>query len=149
EFEQGVDRLHRVGQRYPVQVDVPLVTYGEHLTRGDGERLLSFDEWVWRWIRRKQMLADQVLDAAFDVSESRDAAIRRAISKALREVETAGGAITAPPPPPDSAQAEHRRLLGRLRGLSRHRAGAFFRDAAASAPFLALNDSSPSAKLAQ
>jgi hypothetical protein len=149
EFEQGVDRLHRVGQKYPVQVEAPIVSYGEQLTRADGEPLQSFDQWVWDWICRKQMLADQVLDAAFDVSEYTNRAIRRAIAQGMREIEQAGGAVIAPPPPPDSAAAKHRRLLGRYRSLPRKQAAKLFEDPRASEEFLRANDESGSAKLAQ
>jgi SAM-dependent methyltransferase len=149
EFEQGVDRLHRVGQKLPVRVDVPVVAFGEQLTRADGEPLESFDEWVWKWIRRKQLLADQVLDATFDVSEYRDSQIRRAIAQALRAVEDAGGAVIAPAPPADTPAAEHRRSVGRLRGMPRERAAEAFREPGASQRFLAANDASPSARLAQ
>jgi superfamily II DNA or RNA helicase len=149
EFEQGIDRLHRVGQRFPVRVDVPLVTFGEHLVHADGEPLQSFDQWVWDWIRRKQRLADQVLDAAFDISEYQDSQIRKAISRALKAIEESGGAVIAPAPPPESAAAEHRRQLGRLRGLPRQRAAERFEDPAASQQFLTANDASTSARLAQ
>jgi superfamily II DNA or RNA helicase len=149
EFEQGVDRLHRVGQHYPVQVEVPIVSYGEQLLQADGEGLQSFDEWVWQWILRKQLLADQVLDAAFDVSEYKDTAIRRAITQALKDIEKLGGTLIAPPPPPDSEQALHRRLVGRYRALPRNRVAELFQKPGMSERFLALNDASLSAKLAQ
>ncbi len=149
EFEQGVDRLHRVGQKLPVRVDVPIVTFREQLTRADGEVLESFDEWVWGWIQRKQLLADQVLDAAFDVSDYKDAAVRRAIAQALRAVEESGGAVIAPAPPVDSPAAEHRRVVGRLRGMPRERAAEQFREPGVSEQFLTANDASPSARLAQ
>jgi hypothetical protein len=149
EFEQGVDRLHRVGQRFPVRVDVPVVAFGEQLIRADGESLKSFDQGVWEWIRRKQRLADQVLDAAFDVSEYKDSQIRKAIARALKAVEESGGAVIAPAPPAESAAAEQRREVGRLRAMPRQRAAERFEDPAASERFLAANDSSLSARLAQ
>jgi superfamily II DNA or RNA helicase len=149
EFEQGVDRLHRVGQRFPVRVDVPVVVFGEQLIRADGNPLKSFDQGVWEWIRRKQRLADQVLDAAFDVSEYKDSQIRRAIGRALRAIQESGGAVIAPAPPAESAAAEHRREVGRLRGIPRQRAAERFQDPAASEAFLATNDASASARLAQ
>jgi hypothetical protein len=148
EFEQGVDRLHRVGQRFPVRVDVPVVAFGDQLIRADGEHLKSFDQGVWEWIRRKQRLADQVLDAAFDVSEYKDSQIRKAIASALKAVEASGGAVIAPAPPAESAAAEHRREVGRLRGMPRRRAAERFQDPSTSERFLAANDASASARLA-
>ena len=41
EFEQGIDRLHRIGQKYPVEIEVPLVSYGEQLTSAVGKHLAS------------------------------------------------------------------------------------------------------------
>ena len=150
EFEQGVDRLHRVGQRYPVSVDVPIVSFGGALTLADGDPVKSFDGWVWDLIASKQRLADQVLDAAFDVSGYAPGQVRRAIRNMLRTLDDAGGAVVAPPPPEDSAQAEHRRRLGRYRGLPRERAAeVFLRDLDASREFLQENDASRASQLAQ
>ena len=127
----------------------PNCTFGEQLRPADNEPLQSFDEWVWAWIRRKHVLADQVLDAAFDVSEYKDTQIRKAIAKAINTIEEAGGVVIAAAPPVDSAVAEHRRDVGRLRGMPRPRAAERFRDSAASERFLVANDASPSARLAQ
>jgi SAM-dependent methyltransferase len=150
EFEQGVDRLHRIGQRLPVSVDVPIVTFGEQLTRADGGPVPSFDEWVWdSLLAPKRRLADQVLDAAFDVSAYSDRAIRNAIKKVLDAAEQAGGMVLLPPPPAESHAARHRREVGRLRAMPRNRAGEQFNEPGASEEFLAANDASASARLAQ
>jgi SAM-dependent methyltransferase len=150
EFEQGVDRLHRVGQRFPLTVDVPLVTFGDQLPRADGEPLPSFDEWIWNdLLGPKQRLSDQVLDAAFDVSAYSDRAIRDAIKKVLDAAEKAGGVVLLPPPPVESDAARHRREVGRLRGIPRQRAAQQFKDPSASVAFLAANDASASSRLAQ
>ncbi|MDP9358966.1 MAG: SNF2-related protein [Chloroflexota bacterium] len=150
EFEQGVDRVHRVGQRLPVTVDVPVVGFGDQLVRADGEPLPSFDEWVWdALLAPKRRLADQVLDAAFDVSAYSDLAIRKAIRTVLEAADEAGGVVVLPPPPADSPAAEHRRAVGRLRGMPRERAAEAFREEGASERFLAANDASPSTRLAQ
>ncbi|MDP9370326.1 MAG: SNF2-related protein, partial [Chloroflexota bacterium] len=94
EFEQGVDRLHRVGQRFPVTVDVPVVTFGDQLVGADGEQLPSFDEWIWNsLLAPKRRLADQVLDASFDVSAYTDRAIRNAIRKVLDKADEGGGVV--------------------------------------------------------
>lgn len=149
EFEQSVDRLHRVGQRLPVQVDVPIVNFGDALTRADGELLKSFDGWVWDLLERKQLLADQVLDAAFDVSDYGEKRVSKAIRDMLRSLEKTGGAVVAPAPPEDSPAAEHRRMLGRYRALPRAlTADLFRRDPEVSHRFLEANDASKSARLA-
>lgn len=149
EFEQGIDRLHRIGQKYPVEIEVPLVSYGEQLTNAQGERLLSFDEWVWEIISRKQVLSDQVLDAVYDVSEYTGKAVRSAISNSLKELERKGGPIIAPEPPKESEQSKHRHQIARYRGLPRRHVAEKFSDPDVSKRFLEMNDASPSARLAQ
>lgn len=150
EFEQAVDRLHRVGQRFAVQIEVPIVTFPPTFTRADGEPLSSFDGWVWDLIASKERLADQVLDAAFDVSGYTQGKVQRAIRDMLRALHDAGGAVLAPPPPEDSPAAEHRRALGRYRALPRQRAAdIFLRNPDVSVTFLRENDASRSAILAQ
>ncbi len=149
EFEQGVDRLHRIGQKFPVEIEVPLVSYGEQLTSAEGGRLLSFDEWVWEIISRKQVLSDQVLDAVYDVSEYTGKAVRNAISNSLKNLERDGGPVIAPAPPEESEQSKHRHQVARYRGMPRRRVAEMFSEPNVSKQFLEMNDASPSAKLAQ
>jgi len=129
---------------------VPIVSFGGALTTADGEPVKSFDGWVWDLIASKQRLSDQVLDAAFDVSGYAPGQVRRAIRNMLRALDEAGGAVVAPPPPEESEQAEHRRRLGRYRGLARERvAEIFLHDREVSRRFLEKNDASRASTLAQ
>ena len=49
-------------------------------------------------ISHKQVLADQVLDGLYDVSQFKDSTVKKAISKALRDLERGGGPMVAPAP---------------------------------------------------
>lgn len=146
EFEQGIARLHREGQRLPVTVEV-LQTTTTALLR-DGSAHHTLDERIWALIEGKRELSDVAIDGKYDTTDAAakvQKALRRWLQQA-REVGVEPLAVERRSTVQSEAQ-KWRGEIGRLRGLSAAHADEVFADPAYTHQFLAHLETSAATQL--
>jgi len=146
EFEQGLARLHREGQKQTVRVDVLQTT--TTATLRDGSAYHTLDERIWALIEGKRELSDVAIDGKYDTTDAADKvqkALRRWLKQA-REIGVEPLAVERRPETQSEAQ-RWRGEIGRLRGLSATRADEAFADPEYTRQFLAHLETSTAAKL--
>ena len=147
EFDQGIARLHREGQKRQVTVDV--LQTSTSLRLRDGVPLQTIDQQVWNLVLRKGELARSAIDGAYAVSDDRKhvlKALHRWLKHA-RKIGTEPLAIRQRPAEQSEAQ-QWRRELARLRGMSATQAHEQFAEPAYAQAYLAHLESSHAAKVA-
>jgi SAM-dependent methyltransferase len=145
EFDQGIARLHREGQKHRVVVDVLLTTSNARLH--DGSPLRTIDQRIWDLILGKRELSDIAIDGIYSTSDTATK-VRKALHRWLRQVREIGvEPLSAELRPAElSAAQKWRGEIARLRGMSAARADELFRDPDYTHAFLAhLQTSSASA----
>lgn len=146
EFEQGISRLHREGQKNDVVVDVLLCESQNYMQ--NGQPFMSFDNNLWRFINSKQELSNIAIDGEYSTKDETKK-IKKALNKWLRDVKEIGfEPLTVKRRIDETSELQKwRGELGRLRGMDAGKADDKF-DVEFSKTFLEQNDSSTSAKLA-
>jgi SAM-dependent methyltransferase len=127
EFEQGVARLFREGQKRMVNVQV--LQSSLSVLAPDGSRISTVDERLWRLISGKRYLSDIAIDGQYEVADSANK-VQRALRRWLDQVRTIGSEPTLIQRRRDSmsdAQA-WRAELGRLRSLPAEKCDDVFAD---------------------
>lgn len=148
EFDQGIARLHREGQKHRVQVDVLLARTSLYLR--DGSPLETIDEQIWNLVLGKGDLARRAIDGVFPLSD--DAAhVRRALRRWLERARSLG---TEPlevyqRSAGQSAAERWRWEVARLRGMPSASADRVFHDVTYQQAYLAQLAHSPIARTAQ
>ena len=146
EFEQGIARLHREGQKQIVTVEVLQTT--TTLTLRDGAAQLTLDERIWALIEGKRDLSDVAIDGKYDITDAA-AKVQKALRQWLKQARDVGVEPLAVERRSDvQSSAQHwRGEIGRLRGLSAARADEVFADTEYTRQFLAHLETSAAAKL--
>ncbi len=147
EFEQGIARLHREGQKQTVRVDVLQTT--TTATLRDGSAHHTLDERIWSLIEGKRELSDVAIDGKYDTTDAAgkvQKALRRWLKQA-REIGVEPLAVERRPAVHSDAQ-KWRSEIGRLRALSAARADEVFADLEYTREFLAHLENSAVGKLA-
>ena len=148
EFDQGIARLHREGQKRQVMVDV--LQTSTSLRLRSGVPLQTIDQQVWNLVIRKGELARSAIDGAYTVSDDKKhvlKALHRWLKHA-REIGTEPLAVRQRPAEQSEAQ-RWRRELARLRGMSATQAHEQFAEPAYAQAYLAHLESSHAAKVAR
>ncbi len=147
EFEQGIARLDREGQKRRVNVDVLQTT--TTATLRDGSAHHTLDERIWALIENKRELADVAIDGKYDTTDAAAKVVKalRRWLKQAREIGVEPLAVERRPAEPTEAQ-RWRGEIGRLRGMSAARAEEVFADPEYTRQFLAHLETSTAAKLA-
>jgi hypothetical protein len=146
EFEQGMARLHREGQKHIVTVEVLQTTTTAMLRDGSAQHTL--DERIWALIEGKRELSDVAIDGKYDVTDAA-AKVQKALRRWLQQAREVGVEPLAVERRSDvqSEAQKWRGEIGRLRGLSAARADEVFADSDYTQQFLAHLKTSTAAKL--
>ena len=147
EFEQGIARLDREGQKRRVSVDVLQTTTTDTLRDGSAHHTL--DERIWALLEGKRELADVAIDGKYDTTDAADKVVKalRRWLKQAREIGVEPLAVERRPAEPTEAQ-KWRSEIGRLRGMSAARADEVFANPEYTRQFLAHLETSTAGKLA-
>lgn len=146
EFEQGIARLHREGQKQTVQVDIPQTTTTANLRDGSAHHTL--DERLWALLEGKRELSDVAIDGKYDTTEAA-AKVQKALRRWLQQAREIGVEPLAVERRSD-AQSEAQRWrgeIGRLRGMSATRVDEVFADPNYTRQFLTHLATSAAGKL--
>jgi len=135
EFDQGIARLHREGQKHRVVVDVLLTTTNELLH--DGSPLRTIDQRIWDLILGKRELSDVAIDGMYAATDAATK-VRKALHRWLKQIrETGIEPLVAKPRSAElSAAQKWRGEIARLRGMSAAKADELFASAAYTSAFL-------------
>jgi hypothetical protein len=135
EFEQGVARLYREGQRHTVTVDVLQTTSSGSLR--DGAAIHTLDERVWSLIEGKRDLSDVAIDGKYGTTDA-SLKVQQALRKWLKHAREIGvEPLAVSRRPAESSEAQRwRSELGRLRSLSSRKADEVFSNATYRREFL-------------
>lgn len=146
EFEQGIARLYREGQKQRVTVDVLQTTTTTMLR--DGSHLHTLDEKIWALIAGKRQLSDIAIDGKYDTTDA-DAKVRKAMRRWLKQAREIGvEPLVVERRPVEQTEAQRwRSEIGRLRALSSSKADEVFADPEYTEKFLAHLKTSRAAKL--
>ncbi len=146
EFEQGIARLHREGQKQRVTVEVLLTT--TVATLRDGSPHQTIDERIWALIKSKSELSDVAIDGKYDTSDS-DKKVKQALQRWLKQAREIGVEPLAVERRTDeqSDAQRWRSEIGRLRALSAARADEVFADPEYTRQFLVHLETSTASKL--
>jgi Hypothetical methyltransferase/SNF2-related domain len=87
EFDQGIARLHREGQKHRVVVDVLLTITTTHLQ--DGSPLLTIDQRIWGLIQGKRELSDIAIDGLYATTDAATK-VRKALHYWLKQIREIG-----------------------------------------------------------
>jgi hypothetical protein len=147
EFEQGIARLDREGQRRRVRADVLQTTTAAMLRDGSAHHTL--DERIWTLIEGKHELSDVAIDGKYDTTDAADKVVK-ALRRWLKQAREIGvEPLAVERRPAESTEAQRwRGEIGRLRGMSAARADEVFADPEYTRQFLAHLEKSTAAKLA-
>ncbi|HEV8717416.1 MAG TPA: SNF2-related protein [Candidatus Binatia bacterium] len=146
EFEQGIARLYREGQRQCVLVDVLQTT--TVATLNDRTALHTLDERIWDLIEGKRELSDVAVDGKYDTTDAA-AKVQRALRRWLKQAREIGVeplAVERRALEPSVAQ-KWRSEIARLRALSAAQADKVFADPEYTSEFLEHLKTSTAAKL--
>jgi hypothetical protein len=146
EFEQGIARLHREGQKQAVQVEVLQTTTSATLR--DGSALHTLDERIWYLIESKRELSDVAIDGKYDTTDAA-AKVQKALRRWLQQAREVGVEPLEVERRSDvqSEAQKWRGEIGRLRSLSAARADEVFADAEYTRQFLTHLETSQAAHL--
>jgi len=135
EFDQGIARLHREGQKHRVVVDVLLTTTNELLH--DGSPLRTIDQRIWDLILGKRELSDVAIDGMYSAIDAATK-VRKALHRWLKQIrETGVEPLVAKPRPAElSAAQKWRGEIARLRGMSAAKADELFASTEYTSAFL-------------
>jgi SAM-dependent methyltransferase len=126
EFEQGIARLDREGQRRLVHVDVLQTTTAATLR--DGAAIHTLDERIWDLIEGKRELAEVAVDGRYATDDAATK-VQRALRRWLRQAREVGVEPVAVERRPEPSAAQRwRGEIARLRGMSAARADDVFAD---------------------
>ena len=146
EFEQGIARLYREGQRQRVLVDVLQTTTAATLR--DSSALHTLDKHIWDLIEGKRELSDVAVDGKYDTTDAA-AKVQKALRRWLKQAREIGVeplAVERRTTELTGAQ-KWRSEIGRLRALSAAQADEVFADPEYTREFLAHLKTSIAAKL--
>jgi superfamily II DNA or RNA helicase len=146
EFEQGIARLHREGQKQRVNVAVLQTMIAATLR--DGSPHSTIDERIWELIESKRELSNVAIDGKYDATDSNTKVLKalRNWLKQAREIGVEPVAVERRPVEQSIAQ-RWRGEIGRLRGMSAARADELFADKEYTNQFLSHLENSNAAKL--
>lgn len=135
EFDQGIARLHREGQKHRVVVDVLLTTTNELLH--DGSPLCTIDQRIWALILGKRELSDVAIDGMYSAVDAATK-VRKALHRWLKQIrETGVEPLVAKPRPAElSAAQKWRGEIARLRRMSAAKADELFASPEYTSAFL-------------
>jgi Hypothetical methyltransferase/SNF2-related domain len=135
EFDQGIARLHREGQKHRVIVDVLLTTTNALLH--DGSPLRTVDQRIWDLILSKRELSDVAIDGVYATTDAATK-VRKALYRWLKQIrETGVEPLTAEQRPAElSAAQKWRGEIARLRGMSAAKADELFASTGYTSAFL-------------
>ena len=135
EFDQGIARLHREGQKHRVLVDVLLTTTKALLH--DGSPLRTIDQRIWDLILGKRELSDVAIDGMYSAIDAAKK-VRKALHRWLKQIrETGVEPLVAKPRPTElSAAQKWRGEIARLRGMSAAKADELFASTEYTSAFL-------------
>ncbi len=147
EFDQGIARLHREGQKHRVAVDVLLTTTNTLLH--NGSPLRTIDQRIWDLILGKRELSDVAIDGVYSTTDAATK-VRKALHQWLRQIrETGVEPVVAEQRPAElSAAQKWRGEIARLRGMSTTKADELFASAEYTSAFLDHLRTSPASQLA-
>lgn len=147
EFDQGIARLHREGQKHRVVVEVLLTTASLYLQ--DGSPLRTIDQRIWDLIARKRELSDVALDGQY-VTTDAATKVQKALRRWLKQIrETGVEPLVAEQRPVElSAAQKWRGEIARLRGMSAAQADELFANPQYTSDFLDHLRTSPASQLA-
>jgi len=135
EFDQGIARLHREGQKHRVVVDVLLTTTNALLH--DGSPLRTIDQRIWDLILGKRELSDVAIDGMYSAIDAATK-VRKALHRWLKQIrETGVEPLVAEQRPAELSAAQRwRGEIARLRGMSAAKADELFASAEYTSAFL-------------
>jgi SAM-dependent methyltransferase len=147
EFDQGIARLHREGQKSRVVVDVLLTTTNALLH--DGSLLRTIDQRIWDLILSKRELSDVAIDGMYSTTDAAKK-VRKALHRWLKQIrETGLEPLVAEQRPAElSAAQKWRGEIARLRGISAAKADELFASTEYTRAFLDHLRTSPASQLA-
>ncbi len=135
QFDQGVARLYREGQKERVRADVLQTT--TTTTLRDGSALSTLDERIWDFIEGKRELSDIAIDGKYDTTDAASK-VQKALRRWLKQAREIGvEPLAVERRRAEQTPAEHwRGEIGRLRGMSAAQADAVFADEEYTQKFL-------------
>jgi SAM-dependent methyltransferase len=142
EFEQGIARLHREGQKHRVCVSV--LQTKMLATRGDGSAYHTIDEQIWALIQGKRELSDVAVDGKYDTNGA-SAKVQKALHRWLKQTREMGVEPLAVERRSDeqSEAQKWRRQIAHLRAISTAKADELFAEPEYTRQFLAHLKNSP------
>ena len=146
EFEQGIARLHREGQRQRVLAEVLQTTTAATLR--DSSAVHTVDERIWDLLEGKRQLSDVAVNGKYETTNAA-AKVQKALRRWLKQAREIGiEPLAVERRPAEQTQAQKwRGEIGRLRALSATRADEVFADPEYTKEFLAHLKVSPAAIL--
>jgi superfamily II DNA or RNA helicase len=146
EFEQGIGRLDREGQKRRVAVDVLQAT--STIALRDGSPLHTLDEQLWSLIESKRQLSDLAVDGRFEIDDAGEK-VQRALRRWLKQARESGvEPISFKQRQPASDAQRWRGEVGRLRAMSSAEADDYFADDERTREFLKHLETSKTSALA-
>src|SRR5258707_2898427 len=147
EFDQGIARLHREGQKHRVVVDV-LLTMTNALLH-DGSLLRTIDERIWDLILGKRELSDVAIDGMYATTDAATK-VQKALRRWLKQIrETGVEPLVAEQRPTElSAAQKWRGEIARLRAMGAAKADELFANDEYTSAFLDHLRTSPASQLA-
>ena len=136
EFEQGIARLHREGQKHRVCVSV--LQTKMLATRGDGSAYHTIDEQIWALIQGKRELSDVAVDGKYDTTGAA-AKVQKALHRWLKQTRDLGvEPLGVERRSDEQTEAQKwRRQIAHLRAISTAKADELFADPEYTLQFLA------------
>ncbi len=146
EFEQGIARLYREGQKHRVMVEVLLTQIATTLS--DGSPYITIDEGIWTLIKSKSELSDVAIDGKYDTTDAASK-VQKALRRWLKQTREVGvEPLAVERRPAEQTEAQRwRSEIGRLRGMSAAKADEMFADPQYTQEFLDHLQTSTAAKL--
>lgn len=146
EFEQGIARLHREGQKHRVCVNVLQTKL--LATREDGSAYHSIDEQIWALIQGKRELSDIAVDGKYDATDA-GAKVQKALRRWLQQTREMGvEPLAVERRSEEQSEAQKwRRQIAHLRSISAAKADEVFADAEYTRQFLDHLKNSPTLQL--
>ena len=142
EFEQGIARLHREGQKHRVCVSV--LQTKMLATRGDGSAYHTIDEQIWALIQGKRKLSDVAVDGKYDINGA-SAKVQKALRRWLKQTREMGVEPRRVERRSDeqSEAQKWRRQIAHLRAISTAKADELFAEPEYTRQFLTHLKNSP------
>lgn len=146
EFEQGIARLHREGQKHRVCVNVLQTKL--LATREDGSAYHTIDEQIWALIQRKRELSDIAVDGKYDATDA-GAKVQKALRRWLQQTREMGvEPLAVERRSEEQTEGQKwRRQIAHLRSISAAKADEVFADPEYTREFLNHLKNSPTLQL--